>query len=208
MNVLLVHGMWRTPLSLGRLARFLRRQGHRVERMGYVAALESFERIRRRARRRLERLAATGEPYAVVGHSLGGVALRAAMEGLVVPPPAHLVLLATPNRPPRLACRLHRLWPYRLLCGDSGQLLASSAFFASLPAPPSPYTVISGTAGPRGQRSPFGQESNDWLVTVEETLVAPGDRALLLPVGHTFMMNDRGVQAAVGRALESGEGWD
>ncbi|MFN2569046.1 MAG: alpha/beta fold hydrolase [Candidatus Dormibacteria bacterium] len=200
MRLLLVHGMGRTPWSLGRLARFLRKQGYRPERMGYVAAIESFDRIRTRVRRRLESLARSGEPYAVIGHSLGGLALRAAMSGLK-PAPAHLIMLATPNQSPRLARRLHRFWPYRLACGESGQLLARQEFFSQLPVPRVPYTIIAGTGGPRGPQSPFGDDANDWLVAVEETKITPADRPTIVPVGHTFMMNDRQVHAAIGRAL-------
>lgn len=200
MRLLLVHGMGRTPLSLGSLARVLRLEGHRVERLGYLAAMENFDRIRARVRRRLETLAQAGQPYAAVGHSLGGLALRAALDGLE-PAPVHLVMLATPNQPPRLARRLHRLWPYRLACGESGQLLARPEFFHQLPPPRVPYTIIAGSAGPRGRQSPFSDDANDWLVSVEETKVVAGDRPIILPVGHTFMMNDREVQAAVSRAL-------
>lgn len=201
MRLLLVHGMGRTPLSLARLTRFLRHEGHQVERLGYVAAVERFDRIRRRTRSRLETLARTGVPYAVIGHSLGGLALRAALSGLE-PAPRRLIMLATPNQCPRLARRLHRLWPYRLVCGESGQLLAREEFFAQLPPPPVPYTIIAGDAGPRGPRSPFRQEPNDWLVAVEETKVVPDDRPTILPVGHTFMMNDPQVHAEIRRALE------
>lgn len=201
MRVLLVHGMGRTPLSLARLARFLRREGHQVEQVGYVAALEPFERIRQRVRRRLELLAHVGERYAVLGHSLGGLALRAALGGLN-PAPAHFIMLATPNRPPLLARRLNRFWPYRIICGESGQLLAREDFFAGLPHPAVPYTIIAGTGGARGRRSPFGQAANDWVVAVEETLLLPGDRPTILPVGHTFMMNNREVHATIRRTLE------
>jgi hypothetical protein len=200
MRLLLVHGMGRTPLSLARLSRFLRRDGHQIERLGYLAAVESFDRILARVRQRLERLAGSGEPYAVIGHSLGGLALRVALEGLD-PAPAHFIMLATPNQPPRLARRLRRFWPYRLICGESGQLLAREDFFTRLPRPTAPYTIIAGSAGPRGRRSPFGQELNDWIVAVEETKVAPDDRPQVFPVGHTFMMNDRQVQAAIRQAL-------
>jgi alpha/beta hydrolase family protein len=201
MRLLLVHGMGRTPLSLTRLSRFLRRTGYRPERLGYVAAVERFDRIRTRVRRRLEELARAGEPYAVIGHSLGGLALRAAMNGLE-PAPIHLVMLATPNQPPRLARRLQRLWAYRLVCGESGQLLARPEFFAQLPAPRVPYTIIAGSAGPCGPRSPFGYDANDWIVAVEETKITPADRPTILQVGHTFMMNDGRVHAAIRRALE------
>jgi hypothetical protein len=200
MRLLLVHGMGRTPLSLARLARFLRREGHQVELLGYVAALEPFDRIRQRIHLRLEALAHSGLPYAVIGHSLGGLALRAALDG-IEPLPRRLIMLATPNRPPRLARRLHRLWPYRIACGDSGQLLAREEFFDRLPPPRVPYTIIAGDGGPRGRRGPFGGEPNDWLVAVEETKVVPGDRPTVLPVGHTFMMNHPQVHAAIRQAL-------
>jgi hypothetical protein len=61
MRLLLIHGMGRTPVSLSRLARFLRQDRHQIERLGYVTALESFSRIRRRVRHRLEALARRGE---------------------------------------------------------------------------------------------------------------------------------------------------
>jgi hypothetical protein len=200
MRLLLVHGMGRTPFSLSLLARFLKREGHQVERVGYVAAFEPFESIRRRVRYRLIKLARRREPYAVVGHSLGGLAIRAALSGLN-PAPVHFIMLATPNKPPRLARRLHRLWAYRLACGESGQLLAREEFFARLPLPTVPYTIIAGTGGPRGRRSPFSGEANDWIVAVEETKIRPDDRPTTLPVGHTFMMNDRQVHAVIRRAL-------
>jgi alpha/beta hydrolase family protein len=201
MRLLLVHGMGRTPLSLTRLSRFLQRTGYRPERLGYVAAVEGFDRIRTRVRRRLEALARAGEPYAVIGHSLGGLALRAALNGLE-PAPVHLVMLATPNQPPRLARRLQRLWVYRLACGESGQLLARPEFFTQLPSPRVPYTIIAGSAGPCGPRSPFGYDANDWIVAVEETKITPADRPTILQVTHTFMMNDGRVHAAIRRALE------
>jgi hypothetical protein len=201
MRLLLVHGMGRTPLSMARLGRYLRGLGYQVERVGYVAALEGFSRIRSRVRRRLDILARTGERYAVIGHSLGGVALRAALQN-VDPPPSCLIMLGTPNQSPRLARRLRRFWLYRVLCGESGQLLAREDFFQQLPPPPVPYTIIAGDAGPRGRRSPFGPDPNDWLVAVDETKVMPSDQPIVVPVGHTFMMNQRLVQLAVRQTLE------
>jgi len=192
--------MGRTRLSLVRLAWFLRREGHATEQVGYVAAIEPFARIVARTRRQLEAMAAIGEPYAVIGHSLGGLILRAALDG-ISPAPVHLFMLATPNQPPRLAQRLRRVWPYRLVCGESGQLLAQPDFLVHVPKPTVPYTIIAGSAGPRGRWSPFGDAPNDWVVALEETRLQPNDRPIVLPVGHTFMMNDGRVHAAIMRAL-------
>ena len=198
-----MHGMARTPLSLGLLAGRLRREGHDVSLGGYVAALEPFDAVCRRIRRRLEQIAETGEPYAVIGHSLGGLILRMAIAAApsLTPAPRRLIMLGTPNQPPRLARRFRRLWPYRVINGQAGQLLADPAFYSRLPAIACPYTIIAGTGGRRGQRGLFGDELNDGTVAVTETLVSQGDEPVLVPARHTFMMNHPEVRKAILDAL-------
>jgi len=195
----MVHGMGRTPLSTWGLARYLARSGHTSEHFWYVAAFESFAGIRRRLRRRLERIAPRG-PYAVLGHSLGGLLLRDALHGLN-PQPRHFVMLATPNRSPRLAHRFRRFWFLRLFGGEPGQLLSDPAFYAKLPVPSVPYTIIAGTAGPRGRWSPFGDEVNDWIVALSETRISDRDEPVLVSVEHSFIMYHAETRAAVARAL-------
>ena len=99
MRVLLIHGLARSPLSLAGLARELRRDGHHTELVAYWGAVESYSRILARVRRRLEAAAATGDPYAVIGHSLGGLIVRAALDRWPAecPLPNHVVMLGTPN---------------------------------------------------------------------------------------------------------------
>jgi hypothetical protein len=203
MHVLLVHGLGRTPLSLLRLGRDLRRAGHTTELVGYVAAAEPFCRIRRRVRRRMERIAREGRPYAGIGHSLGGLFLQAALAGWPkeLPLPAHLIMLGSPHAPPRLASRFRHRWPYRLVNGQSGQLLARPRFFAVLPEVPVPYTVVVGTHGWRLMQRLFGGAANDGIVAVDEVRAAPAAEFVHLPVGHTFMMNDGRVRALVREIL-------
>ena len=203
MHVLLAHGLGRTPLSLFGLARDLRRAGHRTEILGYVGALEPYGGIVARVRRRLRAAAERREPYAAVGHSLGGLVLRAALAEWPSewPPPRCLVLLGTPNRPPRLAQRFRRRSLYRLVNGECGQLLARAEFFARLPVPDVPLTVVAGTKGWPAPLSLFGPEPNDGIVAVEETRVAPGAPVTTWPASHTFMMNNRGVRSIVREAL-------
>jgi hypothetical protein len=200
MHVLLARGLGRTSLSLAGLARSLRKAGHATESFRYVAAIESSGSISARLQSRLRIIAALGQPYAVLGHSLGGLLLRHAITELERPP-FHLIMLGTPNRPPRLAQRVNRVWPFRLATGEPGRRLADPEFFRALPIPVIPYTIIAGTGGPRGRFSPFGSEPNDWLVAVSETLIMGTDRPLQFPVSHTFMMLSGAVRAEVRRIL-------
>ena len=207
LHLLVVHGMARTSLSLAPLARHLRKDGHRVTLTGYVAALEHFDAVCRRVRSQLEDLAAETEPYAAIGHSLGGLILRIALGGAPLgPAPRRLIMLGTPNQPPRLAQRFRHLWPYRIVSGQAGRLLADPQFFATLPPIPVPYTIIAGTAGSRGRWSLFGDDPNDGTVAVAETLVVPGDHPILVPARHTFMMNHPDVRRAVRRVLAAAAG--
>jgi hypothetical protein len=203
MRVLLIHGLGRTPLSLVGLARDLRRAGHQTELVAYSGALESYQTILARVRRRLEAAAQGRALYAAVGHSLGGLMVRAALGSwpLELPPPRHLVMLGTPNRLPQLARRFHRWWPYRLVNGECGQLLAEPRFFTDLPRPPVPTTVIAGTKGWPRAVSLFDGEPNDGVVAVEETRLDAAEAVIELPASHTFMMNNRQVRAAVREVL-------
>jgi hypothetical protein len=199
-KVLLIHGMARTPLSLAGLARALRRLGHDPTTTGYVAALESFAAVRARVRDQLARMTA---PFACIGHSLGGLLLRSALDG-TTSTPRHLIFLGTPQRPPLLARKFRHLGPYRIVNGEMGQLLADPAFFARLPPVIAPYTILAGTGGRTGRWSPFGNEPNDGIVAVAETLVDPSDSPVLVAARHTFLMNHRAVRAAIGSVLGDG----
>ena len=200
-TVLLVHGLWRTPLSFMSLVRHVREWGGRTEQFGYAAIAQSYEIIVERLVQRLERLGEGGAPYVVIGHSLGGILLRSALTSLPGLLPEHLVMLGTPNRSPRLARRLGMRWTYRRLMGECGANLASESFYRALPVPPVPYTIVAGTAGPRGRWSPFGDEPNDGIVAVSETRIRDDDAVVLLPVTHTFMMNNAEVRAVIRRTL-------
>jgi pimeloyl-ACP methyl ester carboxylesterase len=204
MRVLLVHGLGRTPVSLQGLARALRRSGHATRLFGYYAFAEHYDRIRLRLASELRALARSSEPVGLIGHSLGGLLLRHALveaPGLRV---HRLIMLGTPNQPPRLAVRANRWLPFRVFARSCGSLLATPGAFARIPPPAVPYTLVAGTAGWRRVPGPFGAEPNDGIVSVSETLVTEGDEPLLLPVTHTFMMNDQRLQQMVLDLLNPG----
>ena len=197
MTVLLVHGMGRTPISMWRLSRSLRRSGLRTEMFAYATAWQQVDQIVRRLQERLATLAR--DDYVVVGHSLGGLLLRAAIAGLSrdIRAPRRIIMLGTPNHSPRLARRFERAWWYRLMNGDAGDLLAHEERLASLPATTVRCTVIAGTRGINGRWSPFGNEANDGLVSVSETEMDGAEELITVPARHPFIMNDRRVREII-----------
>lgn len=196
MKALLVHGMGRTSASMRPLARRLRAAGVEVELFGYLSTVESLERIVTRLIARIERI--SGQPYVVVGHSLGGLLLRMAVARLPdgVPRPERLVLVGTPVHAPRIARRLQRWLPYRLLHGEAGQLLGDAGRMEAIPPPTVPCTIVIGTRGPRW-RWLFSGEPNDGLVSVSEAMLGCGEEVIELRRSHTWLMNAREVRAIV-----------
>lgn len=200
MKILLIHGLSRTPLSLISLDWCLQNSGWSTEQFGYLASAETFDRIVQRLRVRLQILASQGN-YGIVAHSLGGLLTRVALGLGSITQPEHFVMLGTPNQPPRLAPYAWRLPPFRWWTGQCGFNLTDPAFFASLPAIGSHYTIIAGTGGPRGVWSPFGDELNDGIVALSETRLSGQDKIVQFPVMHTFMMNDSQVQKMILQAF-------
>ncbi len=191
-QVVFVHGVGRTPLSMLWLACRLRRAGLQPHQFGYFAEVESFDRIVERLARRFDRLGK--RPTIGIGHSLGGVLLRAAVARLAptTTPPRHLIMLGTPNRSPRLARFLRNWWLFRLVHGDCGQLLGDPQRMDALPPLSVPTTEIAGTAGFNGRWSPFGDEANDGIVSVDEAEL-DGAALIQLPLRHSFIMNSKQV---------------
>lgn len=169
MHVLFVHGMGRTPLSGWPLLRRLRQAGLRTTTFGYTTAFESFNSIKLRLISKVSKVATT-ESYIVIGHSLGGVLIRAALNALPdnISRPRHVFLRGSPIQPSRLAVRLKNNPLYRAITGDCGQLLASPSRMSEVGSVTETTTSIAGVSGFASDRGPFGREPNDGVVSVSE----------------------------------------
>lgn len=186
--VLFVHGMGRTPLSGWRLLRRLRRAGLKTHTFGYSVVFENFDAIVARLRTRLS-LTATTDDYIVIGHSLGGVLLRAALNSL--PPdlvlPRHVYLLGSPVLASRIARRLKNNWLFRSLAGDCGQLLGAVDRMNAIGPPAVPATGIVGTRGISDRFGVFGDEVNDGLVSLSEVNAPWLTNCVQVPIYHTLL---------------------
>lgn len=188
MNVLYVHGMGRSPLSGWLMLRRLRKVGMSTGTFGYMVSLETFDSIVKRLIARLVETAET-HPYVLVGHSLGGVLIRAALNGLPagVPHPRHVFLLGSPIKTSRLAVRLKANALFRLATRDCGQLLSSDHRLEAIDRISAPTTAIIGTRGILMNRGPFAGELNDGVVSVSEVSAPWIGTQLQIPVIHAWL---------------------
>ena len=186
MKIMLIHGQGRSPLAMMILGRRLRQ--HQVYYFGYTCFCQSLQRIRQRFVQSVKQKM-NGAPYVVVGHSLGGIITRASLPYLDDMLPQYLIMLAPPNQPAKLAQKMHTNAIYRLFTGDCGQKLADDLFYKNLPLPDIPTTVIAGTRGVYGPLSPFSDQANDAVLSIEETKLDENTEVISVPATHAFIMN-------------------
>lgn len=200
MEAILIHGMGRTPAAMSILGARLGRAGIRPHLFGYSVTFERWDECIQRYKNFIEKRTQTND-YIIVGHSLGTVLTRATLPRLTHKPTA-CFFLAPPTQVTRAARNFahHRL--IRLFMGEIGHVLADRQFMETLPLPNVPTKIYAGTAGPRGRYSPFGEELNDGLLTVNETLL-PSVPMQTVPSLHTFIMNSKVVTQDIVRIANS-----
>ena len=202
--IVLLHGLWFSGYILFVLARRLRRQGFIVHTFSYASVRADLHANAARLARFLDTLDA--DTVHLVGHSLGGILIRALFHEHPQQKPGRIVTLGTPHGGSRVAARLSRYRFWRRAMGKgTAQLLAGATQHWSLPL--REMGVICGTRSfglgrllYRGLPRP-----NDGLLTVKESASVNAREHLALPVSHTGMMFSREVAEQIGHFLVSGK---
>lgn len=202
MDLVLIHGMGRTPVSMMLLRRRLRRAGHNPILFGYYPAFEGLQHATARLVKLIERHVDT-RCYALVGHSLGTVIIRAALAHLENQAPSACFFLAPPMVAGKAAKFFSRIWLYKLLTGEMGQLLATDAFMSTLPMPSVPTRIYAGVAGLRRAWLPFGMEANDFILSVSEATSRFEAEVLKVPSSHTYIMHSKLVFNDMAKILDT-----
>jgi len=200
MNAILIHGMGRTPLAMSILAMRLQAADIHPHLFGYSVTFERWEDCIERYRGFIEKRTASSN-YIIVGHSLGTVLTRATLPRLTHLPKA-CFFLAPPTQVTGAAKNFAHRKLIKLFMSEMGKVLTDEQRMKSLPVPSVPTKIYSGIAGPRGRYSPFGEELNDGLLTVKETLL-PNIPMQTVPSLHTFIMNSKLVTQDIVRIAKS-----
>jgi len=204
MIVLFVHGMGRTPLSGVPMLWWLRKSGLKTSTFGYTTLFADFNVIKSRLVKRLVNIAQKDE-YVVVGHSLGGVLLRAAINSLPddVNRPRHVFLLGSPIQASRIAKLLRENICFRIFSGNCGQLLASDVRMRKISFMTDRVTSIVGVRGIRYTKNLFGDELNDGIVSCSEASANWISDQIPVPIIHTLLPSDRRVAGIISAELQN-----
>ena len=190
--------MGRSPLSFLPMIIRLKSAGIVTNTFSYSVALENFASISARLAGKIEHIAKNGD-YVLVGHSLGGVLLRTAVNKLPpgTPMPQHIFLLGSPVQSPRVAQLLRDVSIYRMMTGDCGQILASPARMAIVPGAHTQTTSSIGVKGLYDPLTPFADDINDGIVTAAETSAYWIHHEIRVPVVHTLLPSSKHVSNGI-----------
>lgn len=195
-TVILVHGLWRSGRSFRRMARALEAQGWRSRIWDYSSQRYTIQQLARQFSAYLRGLPEhqQGRLY-FVGHSLGGLVIRAALANEAPPNLGRVVQIGTPNNGVKLIRRLYRWqWLAYLYGKPVLELPEGAPWLQALPQPTGEWGVIAGEkrmdwVNPNAWlRYAFGEtEAADGTVEVRNARL-PGMRDfIVLPVGHTWL---------------------
>ncbi|GAB4511310.1 MAG: alpha/beta hydrolase [Sulfuricaulis sp.] len=200
--VVLIHGLWFSGYILFVLARRLRRQGFSVHLFSYPSVRADLNANATKLACFLETLDA--DAVHLVGHSLGGILIRALFQDHPQRKPGRIVTLGAPHGGSRVAQHLSRHAFWRVMMGKGvAQLLAGESQQWTAPRE---IGAICGTRsfGLGRWLYPGLPRPNDGLLTVKESAFPAAHEHLALPVSHTGMLFSHTVARQIGAFLSVG----
>jgi hypothetical protein len=192
--VLLLHGLGRTSMSMATMARQLERDGFRVMRLAYPSTEATIEVLTR------DHLAPAVERcyqdhcrvLHMVSHSLGGILIRQYLQTQALPAGSRIVMLSPPNQGSEIADYLKSYWIYHWITGPAGQQLGTHADSVPNQLAPvdAPIGIIAGSTSWNPLFSYLIPGRDDGKVAVTHARLKEMADFLVVPAGHTFIMND------------------
>lgn len=209
--VIVLHGLGRTRSAMEHMAAYLRDSG------GYLVLNVSYPSTRQEVSRHAEALASIVRnldgvtEINFVAHSLGNIVVRhylgdLATAGKPDPRLRRFVMLGPPNRGSILAAVLADNGMFSMVAGPSALQLGRdwTVLESKLTTAPTEFAIIAGGKQNEKGFNPLLPGDNDGVVTVAGTRLSGACDFAVVPVLHSFLMDDLRVQQATLRFLQQG----
>jgi alpha-beta hydrolase superfamily lysophospholipase len=204
--VVLLHGLGRSPYSMRSLATRLEAAGYAVHNVGYPSTRFPPDQLVARLAREVELCGREAARVHFVGHSLGGILVRAYLAEQRPANLGRLVMLAPPNHGSELADLFSRSRALRRVLGPVAPLLGTGAasFPNRLPAPDFEVGVIAGTRSLNPLGTLLIRGPHDGTVSLRSARLDGMADFATVASSHPFIMQSPRVAALVVAFLRGG----
>lgn len=189
--VWILHGFAASPIWVRPLAKKLQRLGWNAQCYRYPSWVSSIEREGERFADFLKKqYQRDSKPIHLIGHSMGGLVARVAINHLPSDAIGKLVMICTPNQGSHIASRVHRwLGPFFPMLSQMSD--EQGSFVKRLPPPKVPYAIVAA--------------DGDLVVRPDSTRVSGDEPWLRVPGMHSAAVWRDDVAKAVDSFLRNGK---
>ncbi len=195
--VILLHGLGRTSTSMNTLENVLEKNGYFVANIDYPSLQQPIQQLAKQTVTEGVQQCQTHQTSSinVVTHSLGGIILRQYLIANEIPGLNNVVMLGPPNQGSEVVDYLRDIPGYEQIIGPAGMQLGTSDLDIprKLGSVDFKLGVIAGTSSISPILSQMLPDPDDGKVSVASTRVDGMSDFIMLPVSHTFMMNNADV---------------
>ncbi len=204
--VVLLHGMFRTKFHMRKMAHYLEQQGYSVLNIGYSSRRHDIAALRDMIWHQIEERDSKSATLHFVGHSMGGLIIRALLTKYNPPHLGRVVLIATPNKGSELADFLKSKWIYKKLAGPAGQQLVTDQESIKHLFDSVAYEcgVIAGDLSLEPISSLFIKGKDDGRVSVESTKLDGMKDHVTLRTTHAWLPTNKKAMRHVHHFLQRG----
>jgi len=198
--VILLHGLARTHHAMSSIESTLKQHDYLVVNQDYPSTKKSINALANEDIQPMVDACLSHNPTQImfVTHSLGGIVLQKYLETHTVHHLSHIVMLSPPNHGSPLADLLHTNWLFQKIMGPAGQELTTYHPENKVPLKHTyKVGIIAGNFNLIPFSSYFFHGDNDGKVSVSSAQMEDMSGFIVLPVGHTFMMNNTGVKKQI-----------